>query len=265
LFTPSRALRAAGTRGEPLPHLNELHALYQYGFEPRKGQMLMVAGQSGAAKTFFALWLAARWGVRTLYCSQDSDAHTMISRLISYATGFPTDDVSLQISRDPSAYAGVLDDCPIRFCFESLTIEGLEQELDAGVEVWDEYPELIVIDNLSDLDVGDETHAAKLFAMQELHKLRRTGAAVLVLHHTRSNPSGKNNWTTSDPQPRWEIDNKLDRKPEAILTVAIDTYSGQFVMSPVKNRTGKCTPDASVRFRLGMDLSRCNFYLPGGH
>lgn len=260
MFTSERALRAAGTRGEPLPHLPELEAMYRYGFEPRRGQMMMIAGQSGAAKTFFALWLVLKWGLRTLYCSQDSDAHTMTARQVAALSGMTVDTASGYILNDPDYVAPYVENSNIRYTFDQLTVESLWHELDAGLEVEDRYPEVIVIDNLSDLDVGDESYQARLYGMQELHRLRLTGALVIVLHHTRSNPGGKNNWSTNDPQPRWEIDNKLDRKPELILTTAIDVPNRRYSISKVKDRSGPSTPDASVRFHLGMDLSRCLFY-----
>lgn len=261
MLTPTRALRTAAGRGDLLPALPELEAMYRWGFQPRRGQMLMIAGQTGAAKTFFALWLVAGMGLRTKYFSADSDAHTMISRLIAYQTGLTTDQVADQLKTEPEAFASVLEGCPIEFCFDSNpSIDDVNSELDAWVEIWDGYPEVIVIDNLIDLDAGDESYQARVFAMQELHRLRSTGAAVIVLHHTRSNPAGKNNWSASQPQPRWEIDNKLDRKPDRILTVAHDEFAGQFGLSPVKNRDGPQSPGAEIVFRLGADLSRCNFY-----
>src|SRR5882672_5545983 len=97
MYTPSRSVKAAAQSGTPFPELPALRQLYGYGFRPRLGQMLMIAGQSGCGKSRLALWLAAMlgtYGWDTLYISADSDPHTMLSRLAALSSGVPAEEVA---------------------------------------------------------------------------------------------------------------------------------------------------------------------------
>jgi hypothetical protein len=179
MLTPARALSLAAD-ADALPRVAELESLYKYGFVPRRGQLLMVAGQPGAGKSAFALWLAQRMGARTLYFSADMDAHTAVTRLAALQTGFTVDEVATALSGPGFGYfEEALMESNIQFCFDSgPTLDDIADEITAYVELWDRYPEVIVIDNAMNVEaeMGEE-HAGLRFVFKETHRMaRETGA-----------------------------------------------------------------------------------------
>lgn len=217
----------------------------------------MVAGQPGAGKSAFALWLAQRMNARTLYFSADMDAHTAVTRLAALLTGFTVDEVSTALSGPGFGYfEEALQDSNIQFCFDSgPTLQDIADEIDAYVELWDSFPEVIVIDNAMNVEaeMGEE-HAGLRLIFKELHRLaRETGAGVVVLHHTREEAS------PFVPQQRAAIQGKVAQLPERILTVALDMNEGSFLFAPVKNRGGKQDATGGTHFKLTALPERATF------
>jgi hypothetical protein len=256
MLTPARALSLAAD-ADALPRVAELEPLYKYGFVPRRGQLLMVAGQPGAGKSAFALWLAQRMAAKTLYFSADMDAHTAVTRLAALITGFTVDEVSTALSGPGFGFfEESLSESNIQFCFDSgPTLQDVADEITAYVELWDSYPEVIVIDNAMNVEaeMGEE-HAGLRLIFKELHRMaRETGAGVVVLHHTREEAS------PFIPQQRASIQGKVAQLPERILTVALDTTQGTFLFAPVKNRGGKQDATGNTHFRLTAIPERATF------
>jgi predicted ATP-dependent serine protease len=261
MLTPARALSLAAD-ADALPRVDELDGLYRFGFVPRRGQLLMVAGQPGAGKSAFALWFAQRMNARTLYFSADMDAHTAVTRLAALITGFTVDEVASGLNGPGFGYyEQELQHTSIQFCFDSgPTLQDVADEIAAYVELWDAYPEVIVIDNAMNVEaeMGEE-HAGLRLIFKELHRLaRETGAGVVVLHHTREEAS------PFIPQQRASIQGKVAQLPERILTVALDTSQGAFLFAPVKNRGGKQDATGGTYFRLTAVPERATFrpYVP---
>lgn len=261
MLTPSRALSLAG-QAEPLPRVQELESLYRFGFLPRRGQFLLIAGQPGSGKSTFALWWAVKLNLRTLYFSADMDEFTAITRLASVLTGYTVENVVSAIENGAESYfEDILSESKIQFCFDSgPTLEDIADEIDAYVEVWDEFPELIVIDNAMNVEaeMGEE-HAGLRLVFKEVHRLaREIAAAVFMLHHTREEGNPRR------PQPRNAIQGKVAQLPERILTVALDDTDNCFMFSPVKNRSGKQDPTGGIFFRLTAEPEKASFrnYIP---
>lgn len=256
MLTPARALSLAAD-ADALPRVAELEPLYKYGFVPRRGQLLMIAGQPGAGKSAFALWLAQRMNARTLYFSADMDAHTAVTRLAALLTGFTVEEVSTALSGPGFGYfEDALQDSNIQFCFDSgPTLDDIADEIKAYVELWDAYPEVIVIDNAMNVEaeMGEE-HAGLRFVFKETHRMaRETGAGIIVLHHTREEAS------PFLPQQRASIQGKVAQLPERILTVALDTSQNKFLFAPVKNRGGKQDATGGTTFPLNAIPERATF------
>jgi hypothetical protein len=256
MLTPSRALSLAAD-ADALPRVDELDELYRYGFVPRRGQLLMIAGQPGAGKSAFALWIAQRMNARTLYFSADMDAHTAVTRLAGLLTGYTVEEVTSALNGPGFGFfEEELLSSNIQFCFDSgPTLQDIADEIDAYVELWDAYPEVIVIDNAMNVEaeMGEE-HAGLRLIFKELHRMARdTGAGLLVLHHTREEAS------PFLPQARAAIQGKVAQLPERILTVALDTSQGTFLFAPVKNRGGKQDATGGTYFRLTALPERATF------
>lgn len=256
MLTPIRAMRTASD-AEPLPRVEELEALYKYGFLPRRGQLMMIAAESGSGKSAFLQWYVNRLNVRTLYLSADNDAHTTVTRLCSQRSGYTVDAVAEMLDRiGVDFFEDTLADSKLQFCFDSSpTLDDIADEIAAYVELWDAYPEIIAIDNL----INVESETGEMFAglnliMKELHRMaRETGAAVIVLHHTRE--EGK----PTECPPKSALQGKVSHYPERILTAAFDPASNEFKISPVKNRGGKSDTTGQTVFRLAARLDRASF------
>ena len=257
MFTASRAVGHTSTSSAELPRVPALSALYDSGVKLRRGQLIMVAGMPKVGKSLFATWLANEMNLPTLYFSADSSPHTASSRLAACITGQPITSVETGLAAGASGYySDAMDDSNISWCFDSSpSTEDLMLELDAYVEAWDVYPEVIVVDNLMNVQASEE-YAGQLFVMGELHSLARaTGATVFVLHHCSE--AGQRD--TTIPPPRSAIQGKVSQLPELIVTVAIDPYSKQFRVAVVGNRSGPQFPDGKKFITLDSAVERCSF------
>jgi hypothetical protein len=206
----------------------------------REGKLVMIAGPSSGGKSMLAQYIVAMMNVPTLYLAADMDPDESISRLIATFSGVPTEEVR----ENMTDYAGFLEDCHIQFCFqENPSVNDIYLELDAYVEAWDRWPVVIVVDNLMDVDAGDESYQGQLFIMQELRNIaKRTGACVIVLAHTQSEQGSD----YGKPQPRNKILNKVDQKPQLIFTLGRE--GDLFRIAVVKDRNSKATDPTAKRF-----------------
>lgn len=261
MISAIRALSLASD-AEQLPRVDELDHLYRYGFVPRRGQFLVIAGQPGAGKSAFALWWVVKMNLRTLYFSADMDAFTAITRLSACITGKRVEDIGEAVEFGATGFfEDEIEHCNVQFCFDSgPTLEDVADEIDAYVELWDAFPELIVIDNAMNVEaeLGEE-HAGLRLVFKEVHRMaRETGAAVYMLHHTREEGS------PFKPQPRSAIQGKVAQLPERILTVAFNPNESTFMFAPVKNRSGKQDATGETFFRLTAEPERASFtrYIP---
>lgn len=257
-LSASKALTKGRSAGAPLPVIPELDDLTNghFRFRFRQSEMTMISGQPNAGKSLFALWLASKFDVPTLYFSADSSAWTAGTRLVAAVTGETTESVAAGMrSGGEGYYESVLDESPIRFCFDPnpshLTIE---DELDAWVERWDSWPTLIVVDNLMDvIGAGDNEFAAYKDVLLGLKTIaRQTEASILVLHHMSE--AGTDPLM---PAPRKAIMGKVSQTPEHVLSIAMD--GDQFRLSVVKHRNGPGDPTGKEHISLLAHPDRCQF------
>lgn len=255
MLSASRAISTAQD-SYPLPLVAELQSLHELGFLPRRGQMLMVVGQPGAGKSTFALWYVHKIGLRALYFSADMAAHTATTRYGALVLDQTVDWVADAIENGGSEYVSdELSQSKIQWCFDSSPdMQDIADELDAYVELFDAYPEIIICDNAMNIEgSSDEGTGGLRYILSELHRLaRETGSAVLVLHHAREegNPL--------EPSAREKVQGKVAQLPEVILTVALD--DDKFKMAPVKNRNGFQDPTGNTYRVIAADPDKATFH-----
>lgn len=247
MLTATRALSLSWASAPELPRLPELEALYRNGVRFRQGQTVMIAGRPGAGKSAFALWLAVRWNLPTLYCSADMSSFDASTRIASMQQGMTTEQIEKAMAEEGPLRDEIVNGTSslhLTFSHDSpITWTGLAHEIEAYVELWDSYPNLIVIDNLMDVEGCDTEHAMQMAAMQEFVALsRNTGSTVMILHHALENSLTE----VSRPPSRGEIANKVTQKPEVVLTVAMNPHSLLFNVACVKQRGGRQDPSAST-------------------
>lgn len=210
----------------------------------------MVAGQPGVGKSTFAMALALRAQCPTVYVSADTHSHTQAIRVISMLTEATTDVVEQAINDDRSWAAEMLEQVDyIRWSFDSApSVQSVEAELLAHIELTGRAPDLTVIDNLTDMvaDGGTEYEAARDMLKDFKFLAREYDTAVLVLHHMSES-------VQHDPgtcPPRYALMGKVAQTPALVLSLA-QSDAGFLGVCPVKNRYGPSVPSGRDPSWLG--------------
>lgn len=208
----------------------------------------MVAGRSGTQKSGFALFWVSQMNLPSLYFSADMSAFTASARMASSFTGDPTEMVEAGMAAggaDRQRYLDALAHSNVTFSFGSpLRWEKVDHELEAYVELWDAWPEVIVFDNLMDFEGAEADYTVQMNVMSNVTDLARaTGSTVIILHHAtdKSWDAKTDPWS---PPSRQEIKGGLSEKPELSLSVALDPYSYEYKVACIKQRMGPSDPTA---------------------
>lgn len=251
MLTATQVFRKKTDAGQPLP--NVWNSFASNEIVKRRGQLSLTAGAPGAGKSVLALAEAVHMKVRTLYVSLDGDELTVGSRLVQMATlcDSKTATEALLGKTDLAMQVGRMVPW-LSFTYPSAaSTEDIAQHVWAYAEAYGDWPELVVVDNLS--DVADEESAASIgAAMDDLAILaRETRAAVHVLHHV-----GGDYEDGDRVVPLSGLRYKVGKKPSLALTLCKGAQDGQLFVSVVKNRFGpKDTSGLGVRAELRMDFS----------
>ena len=230
---------------------------------PRQGQLIMIAGRSGAQKSGFALYWLQQMGLPTLYFSGDMTPFEATSRLACMELGWETEDVERWWT-DPIEGPKVheaLTKSPIKFSFGNpITFDNIWAEIQAWVEIYNEYPPIIAIDNLMDVEgCADEDNAAQRQAMSYFYQLlMNTGSTIVVIHHA-TDKSERGDQLPGLPPSKREVKNGVGEKPQFMWTVALDPESLEFRVACVKQRMGKSDPSAKNFVRLQADPKSTRF------
>jgi hypothetical protein len=218
----------------------------------------MVAAAPNAGKSMFALVYAIRAKVPTLFFSADTDTATVMIRVASALSGHGQVSVETNLQKNPRHYDSFLKDMThIQWVFDSSpSLDDIELEIKAYVEVFGVAPELIVIDNLMNVVAEHENEWAGLRQiMMELHDMaRKTEACVMVLHHVSE--QGEYGDTTTPPARR-AIHGKVSQLPSLILTLGYSPTEGTLRVAPVKNRFGPMYANADQHVALFVDYATC--------
>lgn len=242
----ARSIRRPDKGGEPLPTV--YHTFDQAGVFLRRGETTMLAGAPGSGKSSVGVDIAVKTKVPTLYFSADSTELTMASRLGSMLTRRELQEVEQMILQNPVWAGDMLGGVDhIRWVFDSApTFGDIGSEVEAFEEVWGAAPQLIVIDNLTDVtddDGGDEFSTLRSTMKGIKYLARESNAALLVLHHTSEASEG------NPCPPRKAIHGKVSQMPAMILTLAAQS-NGYMAVACVKNRQGPADPSGKTAMYL---------------
>ena len=252
----NRAWRGSNTNATPLPDVWVALANKQIKF--RRGQVCMVAAAPNAGKSMFALIYAIKAKVPTLFFSADTDTATVMMRAASHLSGHEQLLVESNLLSNRHYYDKYLSEMEsIQFVFDSSpSLDDIELEIKAYVELFGIPPELIVVDNLMNVVSESDNEWAGLRAiMVEFHDMaRKTEACVLVLHHVSEQTEyGK----TTEPPARRAIHGKVSQLPALIITLGFDPYNSILKVAAVKNRFGPHTADGSDHIGLFVNYKVC--------
>ena len=252
----SRAWGGVLTKATPLPDVWDGLAAKQIKF--RRGQVCMVAAAPNAGKSMFALIYAIKAGVPTLFFSADTDTTTVMMRAAAHTSGHSQVTVESNLATDSHYYDHHFKKFGhIKWVFDSSpSLDDIEMEIRAYVELYGQAPELIVIDNLMNVAAETDNEWAGLRAiMMELHDMaRKTEACVLVLHHVSEQSEYG---SPTKPPARRAIHGKVSQLPALILTLGYDPGQATLSVASVKNRFGPHTADASNYATLLVNYAAC--------
>lgn len=260
----SQALVQTSTSAPAMPHIEELRPLYQLGASPRRGEVVMIAGRSGSGKSSFALWMAEKWGLDTLYFSADMSARQASSKLAAMLTQQTVDEVEAgMLTEDRNVYLEALERSRIKFSFKSpIRWDVVIEELNTWVTLHNRFPSVVIFDNLMDFENAESEYSEQMFVMQAVSDLSRdTGATVLILHHA-SDKSWEADSRPYRPPSRKEVKGGLSEKPEMSLGVAVNNTTGDFHIAPIKNRMGFQDPTGNTFATLSSNLSKNTYWSP---
>jgi replicative DNA helicase len=256
LLNLSRAWGGVLTKATPLPDVWTGLAAKQIKF--RRGQVCMVAAAPNAGKSMFALIYAIKAKVPTLFFSADTDITTVMMRAASHTSGHSQITVESNLAGNSKHYNHHFQKIDhIKWVFDSSpSIDDLELEIRAYVELYGIAPELIIIDNLMNVAAETDNEWSGLRAiMMELHDMaRKTEACVMVLHHVSEQSEYG---SPSKPPARRAIHGKVSQLPALILTLGYDPNQATLAVAAVKNRFGPHTADASDYAQLLVNYAAC--------
>jgi predicted ATP-dependent serine protease len=255
LLKLGRAWSGVTTKATPLPVVWK--DLERNGIKFRRGQVCMIAAAPNAGKSMLALVYAIKAKIPTLFFSADTDTTTVMMRSAAALSGHSQLTVENNLNANPSYYKKHLEDMGhIQWVFESSpSLDDIELEIKAYVELYGKAPELIIIDNLMNVAAESDNEWAGLRAiMVELHDMaRKTEACVMVLHHVSE---ASEYGSPTMPSPRRAIHGKVSQLPAIILTLGYDPQ-GMLRVAAVKNRFGQHTADASIWATLFVNFAAC--------
>lgn len=218
----------------------------------------MIAGRSGSMKSMLAMWYAWACKLNCLYFSADMAPFHAITRLGSLCSGDTVTALTEVIDAGAEDYyAKDFQSSRMDFVFESSpTLGDMSLHLGAYCELRNGYPDVIVIDTLNNLDAEmDDKYGGLRFIEVELHRMaRETNAAIFVVHHTTEAATSK-----GFPPAKREIDGKIDKLFERIVTVSLDPSTLEFKMAVVKNRDGKADASGESFVSVKADPERARF------
>lgn len=255
--------RKVGASGEPIP--TPFPQLDAARISFRRGQLSLVAAAPGTGKSAWVFYtLVIGWFrkmvSRVLYFSADTDAAIMFKRAAQMLTGWTAPYIEEAMAGENAESIEEIvrnGTSHIRMDYTPFpTDDDVRDQLNAYYEVYGVFPDVIVMDNLSNLRLGggagDETQA-----LQEncefLHLIaKETGAAVITLHHVVGSYEDGDK-----PIPQGGLKDKVSKTPEMVVTLFRD---GQHLyVSAVKNRDGGADPSGRQFVTLNADLSTMSY------
>ena len=218
----------------------------------------MVAAAPNAGKSMFALIYAIKADVPTLFFSADTDIATVMMRTAAHISGHNQTLVEENLTKNPTYYDSKFDRVKnIQWVFDSSpSLDDIEMEVKAYIELYGIPPELIVIDNLMNVAAESDNEWAGLRQiMVELHDMaRQTEACVMVLHHVSEQSEYG---STTEPPHRRSIHGKVSQLPAMILTLGYEPIGNLLRVAAVKNRFGKHTADGKDFVSLFVNYGSC--------
>lgn len=254
MWTLNQSAGIRGSAGEPIPV--PWKAFMDADIILRQGQLVLIAAGPGIGKSAMTLTMVLESLVPSLMYSADSDAFTQLSRAIANLGDMKVSHAAEMILEDriTDEVKDELRKIPLLIDYNSSpTPFDIEEILMAYYELCNEFPKLVVVDNITNV-VTDATDSGDPFSglealMDYLHDMARTTAACVIgLHHVKGEHSSGTKPIAIDG-----VKGQIHRVPEMVLTMfkkPIDNGRWLLCVSPVKNRGGKADPTGETYVEL---------------
>lgn len=228
----------------------------------RRGEVSVIAGPPGCGKSTLALALTVRSQSPALYVSADTHSYTMSLRLLAMLANRNQSDIEPVMLTHPEWCEQTLQQAAhIRWCFDSApNLRSIDDELTAYEELYGDTPDLVVIDNLTDVvgdQGGDEWGGMRSLMKDFKHLARQHDTAVLVLHHTSEGYQLPEGFCP----PMRALQGKVAQTPALVLTLA-QGQPGVLLVCPVKSRYGPSAPGGGDPSWLGYNPASMQIYDP---
>lgn len=253
MLSLTQASRLKGNAGKKLPDVWQSWEQNKIGF--RRGQLHLIVAAPGVGKSVLTLSYALQAKVPTLYLSMDTDPFTTCVRAVSALSKVTLEQAEQGLNSNALFATEQLKvaNKSLRFAFPaSPNTADLFSHIYAYGEAEGEYPELIVIDNLSNVAFESDEFGEMRTMMADFQTMAsRTKAAVVVLHHSTGMYE---DGATIIPQSG--VNGKVSKFPSMVLTLNRGG-DNELWTSSVKNRFGPADPSGfKVRALLRTDYSR---------
>ena len=252
MLSLAQSARRIGDLGNPLPDVYV--PFKEFRITLRRGVCSLIVAAPGVGKTALAIDWLRRLNVPSLYVCIDTAEQDTTARAVSQITGRPLADVEGDLSYFTEELAEFFG--PIRWFFGgSPTHEEIENEIAAFGEAFGAYPEVVVIDNLTSVDMEAELAFG---AVRETERLLNetasdTGAHIMMLHHATGEYENGDK-----PIPLSGVEYKAGKPVDMCLTLT--RFEHEMRVAPVKNRGGISDPLGRKHATLYVDLSRMRFF-----
>lgn len=248
MLSLTRARYVTGTAGESLP--SPFRTLEEAGVTLNRGELSLVAAAPGGGKSVFAMVVAIRVGVPSLYWAADTPVHQMYLRVAAHLGGRSVGDIKHAVhlghTERITEQLRKLDHLRWEFAsrIEADRPEGdpralppLWERLEAFTALYGEYPRLLIVDNIKNFHVGgehgDELNRYRAATEYLNHEVaRKIGAHVMALHHVTGAYNDGNQYI-----PLSGVKGQLSDEASLVLTLHRDNAGAMFV-HPAKNRNG---------------------------
>ncbi len=240
-------LRRRGEEGSALPPV--LKTLDSAGVKFKRSQVSMVAAAPGVGKSAFALNYAIKAKLKTLYISPDSDMMMLTQRILAQGWNIDTQVAEELIeAEEPDAMDYIAETAKlIWFDFQAgPRLQDIRDNIEAYATVWGEYPELIIIDNLKDIQNDGSEYERFNESIDFLHQsARATSAHIMVLHHVVGHYEDG-----LTPVPLTGLVQKPGKSVRLVLTLH-KVQPGIMGVRVVKSNNSRSSGDASYGVDIG--------------